>query len=178
MAAASPPPAAASPAAAPPASSTDTYPTSPGIVGVSFFLPSGSDPRLIGASYFLANDVAVRADFGLFAPLTPSGPGQNTLFTVGAAVRFYQIKRERVGVVLGPTILAGRETSPAVSGEAAAFLRFGGAIGVEYFFTNRFSVGATLELTLKLANIAGPASTSVYTTLSTDTSGLSANIFF
>jgi hypothetical protein len=54
----------------------------------------------------------------------------------------------------------------------------GGGVGVEYFFTNHFSAGATLELTLKFANLSSPAGTPVYTSLSTATSGLSANFYF
>ena len=68
--------------------------------------------------------------------------------------------------------------SPAVAAEPAIFIRIAGAVGVEYFFTNHFSAGATLELSLKLANLAGPASTPIYTSLSTATSSLSANIYF
>jgi len=35
-----------------------------------------------------------------------------------------------------------------------------------------------LQLSLKFANLAGPAGTPIYTTASTATSGLSANIYF
>jgi hypothetical protein len=164
------------PAAAPPL--RDGYPTARGTAGVSFFLPGGSDTRLIGGTYFFANDLAARVDFGLNAPFSPSGPGQNVLFSVGAGLRFYQLKRDHVAVFLQPVVAVGRENSPAVTAEAALFLRLGGGIGVEYFFANHFSAGATLELTLKLANLAGPASTPVYSSLSTATSGLSANIYF
>ncbi len=65
-----------------------------------------------------------------------------------------------------------------MSGNAAVFLRFGAGVGVEYYFTNWLSAGATLELSLKLANLAGPASTPIYTTLGTGTSSLSANFYF
>ena len=164
----------AQPAVAP---SPSTYPTTRGTAGVAFLLPGGSNP-LIGGTYFISNDVAARVDFGLNAPFSPSGPGQNTLFSLSAGLRFYQIKREHVALFVQPGVALGRENSPAVSAEAAEFLRLGGAVGVEYFFTNHFSAGATLELTLKIANLAGPAATPVYTSLSTDTSGLSANIYF
>lgn len=167
--------AAAQPAVASPA---DSYPTTRGTLGVAFFLPGGSDPRLIGGTYFIASDLAARVDFGLSAPFSPSGPGQNALFSVGVGLRHYQLKRDRVALFLQPGIAVGRENSPAVSAAAAEFVRLGGGVGVEYFFTNHFSAGATLELTLKLANLAGPAGTPVYTSLSTATSGLSANFYF
>jgi hypothetical protein len=157
--------------------SPDGYPTTHGTAGVSFLLPSGGDPR-IGGTYFLFNDVALRLDFGLNAPISPGGAGQNLLFSVGGGLRFYPFKRNRVGVFLQPSGVVGRENSPAVAAEAAFFMRLGAGLGVEYFFTNYFSVGAVLELTLKFANLGGPAGTPVYTTLSTATSALSANIYF
>lgn len=158
-------------------SSSEGYPTSRGTAGVSFFLPGGGDPR-IGGTYFLFNDVAARIDIGITAPLTPGGAGQNTLFSLGGGLRFYPFKRNRVGVFLQPSGIIGRENSPAVAAEAAFFLRLGAGIGVEYFFFNNLSAGAVLELSLKLANLSGPAGTPVYSTFSTATSGLSANIYF
>ena len=110
-------------AAAPPPS-VDGYPTTRGTAGVSFLLPSGGDPR-IGGTYFLFNDLAVRIDVGLVAPITPGGAGQNTLFSVGGGLRYYPLKRNRVGVFLQPSGTIGRENSPAVAAEAAFFLRTG-----------------------------------------------------
>jgi hypothetical protein len=153
------------------------YPTTRGTAGVSFLLPGGGEPR-IGGTYFVFNDVAARIDVGLLAPLTPGGAGQNTLFNIGVGLRFYPFKRNHVGVFLQPSGTLGRENSPAVAAEAAFFLRLGAGIGVEYFFASHFSVGAVLEVSLKLANLGGPASTPVYTTLSTATSSLAANIYF
>jgi len=158
-------------------SPADTYPTARGTAGVSFFLPGGGDPR-IGGTYFFSNDLAARVDFGLNVPISPSGAGQNVLFSLSAGLRFYQLKRNRVAVFLQPVVVLGREPSPAVAAEPALYFRLGGGVGVEYFFTNHLSAGATLELTLKLANLAGPAGTPGYTSLSTATSGLSANIYF
>jgi hypothetical protein len=155
----------------------DTYPTARGTAGVSFFLPGGGDPR-IGGTYFFSNDLAARVDFGLNVPISPSGAGQNVLFSLSAGLRFYKLKHDRVAVFLQPVVVLGREPSPAVAAEPALYFRLGGGVGVEYFFTNHLSAGATLELTLKLANLAGPAGTSVFTTLSTATSALSANIYF
>lgn len=162
------------PAEAPPAV---TYPTARGTAGVSFLLPGGGDPR-IGATYFLSDDLAARFDVGLSAPLKPSGAGQNVLFSFSGGLRSYQLKRNHVGVYLQPSVALGRELSPAVLADAALFLRFGGGVGVEYFFTGNFSAGAVLELTLKFANLGGPAATPVYISLGTGTSSLLANIYF
>jgi len=149
-----------------------------GSAGITLNLPNGSDPTLVGATWFLSNDVAVRGDFGLSFPITPSGAGQNKTFTLSAAVRWYGIKRDHVGVFLQPAFAFGRELSPAVTAEAAEFVRFGGGVGVEYFFTNHFSVGGLLELALKFANLGGPGGTPVYTSLTTDASTISANVYF
>jgi hypothetical protein len=153
------------------------YPTTKGTAGVSFVLPGGGSPT-IGATYFLFNDVALRIDFGLEAPFSPSGAGQNVLFSVGGGLRFYPLKHNHVGVYLEPFAILGRELSPAVTQEAAFFFQLGGGVGVEYFFASHFSAGAVLGLSLKLANLSGPAGTPVYTTLTTATSGLTANIYF
>jgi hypothetical protein len=163
--------------AAPATTSPSDYPTTKGTAGVSFVLPGGGSPT-IGATYFLFNDVALRLDFGLEAPFSPSGAGQNVLFSVGGGLRFYPVKQHHVGIYLEPIVVLGRELSPAVTAEAAFFFQLGGGVGVEYFFASHFSAGAVLGLTLKLANLSGPAGTPVYTTLSTATSGLTANIYF
>ncbi len=153
------------------------YPTSRGTAGVSFAV-SGEGQPTIGGTYFLFNDLAARIDFGLTAPISPGGAGQNTLYNLSGALRLYPFKRNHVGVFLQPEVTIGRENSPAVSAEAAFFFEVGGGVGVEYFFATHFSLGAVLQLTLKLANLSGPGGTPVYTTLSTATSGLSANIYF
>jgi hypothetical protein len=157
--------------------SADGYPTTKGTAGVSFGV-SGEAAPTVGATYFLFNDLAARIDFGLDAPITPGGAGQNTLYTVSGALRFYALKRSQAAVFLQPALALGRENSPAVSAEAAFFVRLGAGFGVEYFFATHFSVGAVLELTLKFANLGGPGGTPVYTTLGTTTSALSANIYF
>ena len=159
-----------------PASSSD-YATSRGTAGVSFILPGGGEPR-IGGTYFLFNDVAARIDVGVIAPLTPGGPGVNTLFSLSGGLRFYAWKHRGAAVFVQPSGSIGRENSPAVSAEAAFFFRVAAGLGAEYFFTSNFSAGAVLEISLKFANLNGPASTPVYTTFSTATSSLSANIYF
>ena len=165
-------------AAAPlPSPDADGYPTTRGTAGVSFLLPGGGEPR-VGGTYFIFDNVAARIDVGFNAPLTPGGAGQNTLFSVSGGLRFYPYRRNRVGVFLQPSGSLGRENSPAVAAEAAFFFRVGAGLGVEYFFTSHFSAGAVLEVSLKFANLDGPASTPVYTTLSAATSALSANIYF
>ena len=162
--------------AAAPAAVTDTYPTTKGTFGVTFYLPNSVDTHLVGATYFVSNDTAARIDFGLNAPVKPSG--QSIIFTTSLGLRLFAIKHERVGVYLQPAFAFGNEISPAVAANSAWFVRFGAGAGVEYFFTNRFSAGALFDVGLKFANISGPGGTPTYITLSTTTSAISANVYF
>jgi hypothetical protein len=169
----------AAPAAAPapaPAVTADTYPTTKGTVGVTFYLPNSVDTHLVGATYFISNDTAARLDVGLNAPVKPSG--QSIIFTTSLGLRLFALKHERVGVFLQPAFAFGNEVSPAVAASSAWFIRFGAGAGVEYFFTNRFSVGAVFDVGLKFANISGPGGTPTYITFSTTTSAISANVYF
>ncbi len=159
-----------------------SYPTKAGTAGVSFTLPGGGVPT-VGVTYFIANDLAARADFGLnaaFGSLIPGAPNPPAGFSLGAGLRFYQLKRDRVAVFLTPIITFGRGPSPAsaAGAEYAEFLNFAGGVGVEYFFTDHFAAGAVLALALNLANIGGPTGTNTQASLSTSTSGLFANIYF
>jgi len=153
------------------------YATNRGTAGISVSV-SGQGTPSVGATYFVLNDFAARIDVGFDAPLTPGGAGQNTLYSLGGGLRFYPFKRNHAALFLQPAVTVGRENSPAVSAEAAFFMLFGAGIGIEYFFASNFSAGAVLQLSLKFANLDGPGGTPIYTTLSTATSGLSANIYF
>jgi hypothetical protein len=153
------------------------YATNRGTAGISVSVSGQGDPT-VGGTYFVFNDVAARIDVGFDAPLTPGGAGQNTLYSLGGGLRFYPFKRNHAALFLQPAITVGRENSPAVSAESAFFFLFGAGVGLEYFFASNFSVGAVLQVSLKFANLDGPASTPIYTTVSTATSGLSANIYF
>ena len=161
---------AASVAQPPLAPLTDTYPTSKGTAGVSFALPSGGG-QTVGFTYFLNNDLAATVDLGLDATFSPSGTPAG--FSLGIALRVYEAKHDRVGVFLQPSVGFGRDRTAQ-----AEFLTFGGALGVEYFFTNNFSVGGTLGLGLNLNNIGAPGSPPVGVELTTATSGLFASIYF
>lgn len=167
--------------AAPPAAAAppppDFFPTAAGTTAVSFGVATGGDTH-VGATYFMAPDMGVRLDFGLNASLLPSGPTQQILFDLGVGLRFYKLKRNHVAVFIQPFGALGHELSPAVSGETAWYLRVGGGVGVEYFFTDHFSAGATLNLDLKLANLAGPTGTKIFLNATTATSALEVSLFF
>src|ERR1041384_1971556 len=93
-----------------PLTSTDSYPTGKGTVGVSFVLPGGSSPK-IGADYFINNDVAVVAGLRLDAIFSPSGTPAG--FEVDVGLRLYQTKHDRVGIFLQPEIDFGRDEGSA-----------------------------------------------------------------
>ena len=147
-----------------------------GTMGVDFALPGGGAPT-VGVTYFLADHLAARVDFGLDAVLAPSGTP--VTFVIAAALRFYQLRRDQVAVFLEPSFSFGRQrfTSGAVT-DAAEFIGFGGAVGVEYFFTEHLAAGGRLGLGLTFNNLGGPANSSVSVGLSTGTSGLFASIYF
>jgi hypothetical protein len=141
-------------------------------LGVEFALPGGGAPT-VGITYFVAEAVAARIDFGLDVFFSPTGTP--ALFNVALGVRFYQLKRERVAVFIAPSFAFGRARTAT---DAAEYIAFGGAAGVEYFFTDHLSAGGQLGLALALANLGGAANSSVITELSTNTSGLFAQIYF
>src|SRR3954469_8877258 len=88
----------AAPAAAPAAPTpavADALPTTRGTMGVTFFLPNGGNSKLVGGTFFLANDMALRLDLGLDVPLKGGG---NTAYSLGAGLRLYQLKHDRVAV--------------------------------------------------------------------------------
>ncbi len=142
-------------------------------LGVEFALPGGGAPT-VGLTYFVADAVALRLDFGLNATLSPSGTPATFSFLLG--LRFYQLKRDRVAVFLEPSLLFGRNL---IGAEGAEYIGFGGAVGVEYFFADHLSAGAQLGLLLSLSNLgSNAANASVITQLSTGTSGLFARVYF
>jgi hypothetical protein len=126
----------------------------------------------IGASYFVNDGFAVRAEVGFDAILS-SGYGPATL-TLGLGARMYQHKRDRVALFVQPSVVLTRYK---VATDAAEALTFAGGVGVEYLFTDRFSVGGVLALGFTIGNIGGPAG-SATTELSTSTSGLFASYYF
>lgn len=177
---AAPPPAPApaplplAPLSAPPA---PFNPEARGTVGVQFELPGGGAPT-VGVTYFVADGLAVRLDFGLDATLTPSS-ASDAAFSVGVGVRFYQLRRDRAALFLQPAFSFGRAPGLDTTNRPAGFetLGFSCGLGVEYFLLERFSMGGILSLGLNLGGI-GSNSAGVSTKLSTATSGLFASIYF
>lgn len=154
----------------------DFDPLSKGAVGVQFALPNGGAPD-VGVTYFLADNLAARLDFGLDAVLAPSGTP--AVFNIGLGLRFYQLHRGPVALFLAPAVSFGREKITPADG--AEFIAFSGAVGVDYYFTDHLSAGGQLGLGLKFGNLGapgGPAAPSVSTTLTTATSALFASIWF
>ena len=157
----------------------DFDPLAKGTVGVQFALPGGGAPDL-GVTYFLADNLAARLDFGLDAVLAPSGTP--AVFNIGLGLRFYQLHRGPVAAFLAPAFAFGRERINATDG--AEFITFSGAVGVEYFFSDHLSAGGQLGLGLKFGNLGAPAgpppfpAPPVTARLTTSTSALFASIWF
>jgi outer membrane protein W len=147
--------------------------TKQGSMGVEFMLPGGTPAPTVGLTYFINDNMALRTDFGLNAQITPSGVP--VLFSLGVGVRLYQFKRDSVVVFLQPSFTLARV---AGAPDATVSLIFAGGAGVQYFFTNRFSVGGILGLAFSINNLGGPAGSSAIVNLSTGTTGLFAGYYF
>jgi outer membrane protein W len=146
--------------------------TKQGSMGVEFVLPGGGQPT-VGVTYFINDNMALRTDLGLNAQLSPSGVP--VLFSLGVGVRLYQFKRDSVAVFLTPSFTLARVAGVP---DATISLIFGGGAGVQYFFTNRFSVGGILGLAFAIGNLGGPTGSSATINLSTGTTGLFAGYYF
>ena len=169
-----------------PVSSSALAPPSPralsqGTVGVQFGFPAGGSTPVgfgsstVGVTYFVADSLAARIDFGLAAVLSPSGTP--ALFNIGVGLRMYQFRRDNVAVFLQPAATLGREIVGGAI-DATVLIGFSGGLGAEYFFAEHFSVGGVLGVGLNFRNIGGPAGSSVQTSISTSTSGLFASLYF
>jgi hypothetical protein len=145
---------------------------SKGNMALEFALPNSGTPT-IGVTYFVADSLAARVDFGLDAIFSPSG--SPATFSIDLGLRFYQWKRDEVALFIAPSIAFGREKTAT---DAAEFLAFGGAVGIEYFFSKHMSVGGQLGLLFSLHNLGGPTGSSVITELTTGTTQLFAACHF
>lgn len=160
--------------------------TAKGSTGLSFtvpvlstgFLPGGIPAPTVGVTYFLQDGLAARLDFGLNAQFTPSAPAT---FDIGLALRFYTLRRDRVGVFLTPSFTVRRDVVAVITGPpgslvAAVSLVPAVGVGAEYFFTDHFSAGGVLGLGLVIGNLGAPGDTSVG--LQTSNSALFVSIYF
>ena len=151
-----------------------------GTVGLQFQTPAGGvfNPlgspaggpgaaNDVGVTYFIQPQTAVRLDFGLNAAFAPSGTPAS--FDLQMSLRMYRARYDRLWVFLQPGVGFGRANS-------AEYIDFGAGVGVEYFFTDHFTVGGVVGAVLAIENIGGVGSTGVG--LSTGTSGLFAAFYF
>lgn len=169
---------AAPPALAPLTTSFD--PLAKGSIGLSFGFPAGGATTVgtgstVGVTYFMNDNFAVRADFGIDAVVSPSGTP--VVFDIGLGVRAYQFRRGPVALYLFPQLSFGR-VNPGGAAGASEFINISGGAGAEYFFADHFSVGGQLGIGLNFGNIGGPAGSSVVTQITTATSGLFASVYF
>ena len=156
-------------------------PLAKGSVGLEFGFPLGGSMPVgtgstIGATYLLADNMAVRVDFGLDAILAPSGTP--AVFSFGLGLRIYQVRHGPVAIFFFPAFVFGRELFPATSTTAAEYITFAGGVGAEYFFADHFSISGQLGVGLKFGNLGGITGSSVVTQLTTTTSGLFATVYF
>ena len=76
-----------------------------GTTGVSFGLPGNVPQASVGATYFVANNLAVRLDFGLNAIFTSGG---TATFDFNLALRLYQWRTGALAIYLAPDFAFAR----------------------------------------------------------------------
>src|SRR5262249_14502381 len=131
-----------------------------GSMGLSFFFPGGGFTAVgrgstVGVTYLLDNNLALRLDFGLDAVVSPSGPPVS--FSIGGAIRTYQIRKGPATLYFYPAVTIGRAITDVATNTATVFINLQGGVGAEYFFAEHFSVAGQLGIGLDFGNIGGPA---------------------
>ncbi len=138
------------------ASVVDTAPTSTGVfargtVGLSFALPAGGAPT-VGAAYFLDANRAVRAELGFAVSSSqPDVPMAERTTVTGFSVEVgYRMYRDWVGGLrpfLQPGVFLSKAAQEGDTGDLIA-VALTGSLGIEYLFTDRFSLGGATGLSL------------------------------
>jgi len=151
---------------------------SKGTTGLSFGLPGNVPTATVGATYFIANNLAVRVDFGLNAIFTSGG---TTTFSINLAARLYQWRVGALAIYLSPDFAFARGPSnqlDQVTGQpigGVETIAFGGDVGAEYFFLDHVSIAGQLGVALAIGNLGGNSTT---VSLTTATSGLFLSAYF
>lgn len=152
-----------------------------GMKGLEFALPASGTPA-IGVTYFIAPDAALRLDLGFnLAFSSPDGSGAQTEFSIGLGYRLYFVRVGRLHVFAQPELAFGRQQVGTIQQGGTShgeFFSIGGALGVQYFFTDHFNIGGAVGVGLNLNNIGGPAGSSVGASLATNTSNLFAGFYW
>jgi len=110
-------------------------------MGIQVSLPNGGDPTF-GFTYFLAENMAIRADLGLNIS---SLSGQTQLFQIDGGLRYYFMRFEHFMPFVEPGLYI------ANNAEANMDLALNAGLGGEYFVTDHFSFGAKTGVALNIA---------------------------
>jgi hypothetical protein len=152
---------------------------SKGTTGFSFGLPGNVPTGTIGATYFIANNLALRADFGLNAIFTSGG---TTTFSIDLSARLYQWRIGALAIFVSPDFAFARSAitefttvNGVTTSTGVESLSFGGDVGAEYFFLDHVSIAGQLGMALNIGNLGGD---STVVGLSTATSGLFLSAYF
>jgi len=146
----------ASPDSPAPASVDQAAPTPAGVfargtVGLSFALPAGGAPT-VGAAYFLDANRALRAELGFAVSSSqPDVPMAERTTVTGFSVEVgYRMYRDWVGGLrpfLQPGVFLSKAAQEGDTGDLVA-VALTGSVGIEYLFTDRFSLGGATGLSL------------------------------
>ncbi len=122
-----------------------------GTMGLSFALPAGGAPT-VGAAWFLDPERAVRVDLGFAVSSSqPDVPMAERTTVTGFSVEVgYRLYRQWVGGLrpfLQPGVFLSKAAQEGDTGDLIA-VALTGAAGIEYLFTDRFSLGGAVGLSL------------------------------
>jgi len=122
-----------------------------GTVGLSFALPAGGAPT-VGAAYFLDANRALRAELGFAVSSSQPDVAMAERTTVaGFSVEVgYRMYRDWVGGLrpfLQPGVFLSKAAQEGDAGDLIA-VALTGSVGIEYLFTDRFSLGGATGLSL------------------------------
>ncbi len=113
-------------------------------MGISVSLPTGGDPTF-GFTYFVADNLALRADLGLNIT---SANGAAQQFSVEGGLRYYFASFEHFMPFVQPGVYVNNPAGAA--GGNVIDLAVEAGLGGEYFITNHFSFGAMTGVALNM----------------------------
>lgn len=122
-----------------------------GMVGLQFAIPSGGG-RTMGATYFLNDHAAVRADLGIDLQFAD---GSTSAFSVEVGYRHYRKMTGNLATFLQPSLF--------VSEAANTVFALVGAIGAEWFLADNFAIGVATGLSVVVTSTDASTETRIVT---------------
>jgi hypothetical protein len=170
---------AQAPAAAAAATTMAQAPEGPmlgaGTMALSFSLPTSGVPT-VGFQYFIVPNGALDVALGLGFIFNRPGGGTTADVSAGIGYRAYLGRTGNLVPFVEPMVGFSRMEATTPLGNALVNVMVAGGFGVEYFFTNQFTIGGEIALGLNVATTGGGSvANQAFVTLNTNTSNLFAS---